>query len=156
MFSCTNNTDTNTGNNENDSATNVHAGAVDTIARSSIALQSGCFEMIRKRDTATLSLQIQDTIISGQLNYRWAEKDHNTGTIKGVVRDSLLIADYTFESEGLTSVREVVFKLRGDTILQGFGELGEQNKKVVFTRRDQLQYDSAAPFIKANCQELRQ
>jgi hypothetical protein len=140
--------------NGNDSTTGVHAGATDTIVRSTIGLQDGCYEMIMKRDTATLSLHIQDTTISGDLNYRWAEKDHNKGTIRGYVRDSLLIADYTFESEGLTSVREVVFKLKGDTLLQGVGELTEQNGKIIFKQKDQLQYDKTFPFIKVDCQQL--
>jgi len=138
----------------NDSTTGAHAGAADTIVHSTIALQNGCYEMIMKRDTATLSLQIQDTTIAGDLNFRWAEKDHNKGTIKGSIRDSLLVADYTFESEGLTSVREVVFKLQGDTIFQGFGELIEQNGKVIFKQRDQLQFNTAFPFIKVDCEHL--
>lgn len=138
----------------NDSTTGVHAGATDTIARSSIALQEGCYAMFMKRDTATLSLHIQDTIVTGDLHYRWAEKDHNIGTIKGYVRDSLLMADYTFESEGLTSVREVVFKLKGDTLLQGVGQLTEQNGKIIFTHKDQLQYDKMVPFVKMDCQQL--
>jgi hypothetical protein len=140
-------------NKDNDSTTNVHAGADDTVVRSSIALRTGCYEMILKRDTATLSLQVQDTVISGDLNYRWAEKDHNRGSIKGYVQDSLLIADYTFESEGLTSVREVVFKLQGDTLLQGFGELKEQNGKTILTQKNQLKFDTAHPFIKVDCKK---
>ena len=151
---CNDNATTASETNDNDTTTGAHAGATDTITRSSIALQEGCYQMIMKRDTATLSLQIQDSTISGNLNYRWAEKDHNKGTIKGFVRDSLLIADYTFESEGLTSVREVVFKLRGDTLLQGTGELTEQNGKTIFKQKDQLQYDKTAPFIRVTCQQV--
>jgi hypothetical protein len=149
------------GNNEaadnslgNDSTTGVHAGASDTIVHSTIALQDGCYEMIMKRDTATLTLQIQDTTIVGDLNFRWAEKDHNKGRINGYIKDSLLIADYTFESEGMTSIREIVFKLQGDTLLQGFGELEEQNGKVLFKQKEQLQYNMDFPFIKVDCAHL--
>ena len=152
LWACNDNATPESENTDNDSTTGAHAGATDTITRSSIALQDGCYEMIMKRDTATLSLHIQDTIITGDLNYRWAEKDHNKGSIRGVVRDSLLIADYTFESEGLTSVREVVFKLKDGTLLQGFGELTEQNGKIIFKQKDQLQYDNTYPFIKVDCQ----
>ena len=154
VWACNDNSTPEAANNDNDSTTGAHAVATDTVNRSSIALQSGCYTMINKRDTATLSLQLQDTLVLGDLNYRWAEKDHNKGTIKGHVRDSLLIADYTFESEGLTSVREVVFKLRGDTLLQGHGELTEQNGKIAFKQKEQLQYDNSFPFIKVNCQLL--
>lgn len=152
---CTSNTSPEDANSENDTTTGVHAGATDTIIRSQIALQEGCYTVIRKGDTATLDLQIQDSVITGQLNYRWAEKDNNSGTIWGIVRDSLLIADYTFQSEGLSSVREVVFKLKGDTLLQGYGELTEQGNKVLFKEKDRLQYDTSFPFIKVDCQMLR-
>lgn len=154
FWACNDNSKPNADNNNIDSTTGVHAGATDTIVRSSIALKDGCYEMIMKRDTATLSLHIQDTAVSGNLNYRWAEKDHNKGTIKGYIRDSLLIADYTFESEGITSVREAVFKLKGDTLFQGVGELTEQNGKIIFKQKDQLQYDKTFPFIRVDCQQL--
>jgi len=151
LWACNGNTNE-VADNGNDSTTGVHAGATETIAHSSIALQNGCYEMIMKHDTATLALQIQDTLVSGDLNYRWADRDHNKGTIKGYVQDSLLIAEYTFESEGLISVREVVFKLKGDTLLQGFGDLTEQDGKIIFKQRDQLQYNGTFPFIRVNCQ----
>lgn len=154
FVACNTNTTAENNNTDNDSTIGIHAGATDTISRSSIALQDGCFEMIMKRDTATLSLRVQDTLIQGELNYRWAEKDHNKGTINGTVQDSFLIADYTFESEGLTSVRKVVFKLKGDTLLQGYGELSEQNGKTVFTQIERLQFDTAFPFVRVNCQQL--
>ena len=72
------------------------------------------------------------------------------------MQDSLLIADYTFESEGMTSVREVVFKLQGDTLLQGYGERTDQNGKIVFKQKEKLQYDKTFPFIKVACQQRHQ
>lgn len=156
FVACNNESSNQANSHNNDSITSIHAGAIDTVAHSSIALREGCYKMVLKRDTATLSLHLQDTAVMGNLNYRWAEKDNNTGTIKGYVQDSLLIADYTFESEGLTSVREVVFKLKGDTLIQGFGELGEQNGKMILTQKNKLQFDTGQPFIKVACTQLSQ
>lgn len=154
LLACNSETSNQANNHYNDSTTNVHAGATDTITRSSITLMDGCYALFTKKDTATLSLQIQGAAVTGRLNYRWAEKDHNTGTIKGHLQDSLLVADYTYESEGLTSVREVVFKLKGDTLLQGFGETSEQNGKMILYQKNKLQFDTNLPFIKTNCQQL--
>jgi len=154
IYSCTNNESHNLLNEVNDSNAGVHAGATDTIVKSTIALQDGCYEMTMKRDTASLHLTIQDTTITGKLNYRWHDKDHNTGTIKGFLKDSLIIADYTFESEGMTSVREVVFKLKGDTLIQGFGDLEEQEGKIIFTNRERLQFMNENPFLKVNCNRI--
>lgn len=154
FWACNDNATPAEQHNNNDSTTGVHAGATDTIIHSRIALQEGCYQMIMKRDTATLSIHIQDTVVTGDLSYHWAEKDHNNGSIKGHIKDSLLVADYTFESEGLTSVREVIFKLKGDTLYPGFGALTEQNGKIVFKQKEQLQYDQTFPFIKVDCQQL--
>jgi hypothetical protein len=89
--------------------------------------------------------------VSGTLRYDWHEKDHNSGTIKGVLRNNSIYADYTFESEGMTSVREVVFKIQDTVLLQGFGALTEENGKIIFQHRDSLQFDTIHPFLKIMC-----
>lgn len=114
---------------------------------------AGCYEMTIKRDTAFLSLKVEDTLVSGKLRYDWHEKDGNVGTIKGVLRDSLIIADYTFGSEGLISNREVIFKIEDETLLQGFGELVERNGGYMFQDRSQLQFMKSTPFVKIDCPE---
>lgn len=130
----------------------VHAGAQDTIITGAKPLVlEGCYEMIIEHDTATLQLNVRDTVVTGSLVYDWHEKDRNRGRLQGVVRHGRILADYTFESEGLTSVREVAFRIQDSTLLPGNGELSEQNGKVVFTNPDQLHYDSVHPFLKIPC-----
>lgn len=130
----------------------VHAGAADTIVTGAkpFAL-AGCYEMTLKKDSAFMHLQLQDSIVSGTLNFIFFEKDRNTGTFKGVLRGDRIIADYTFQSEGVTSVREIVFKIKDTTLVQGFGELKEEGGKLVFENLDDLQYQLANPFIKTDC-----
>jgi len=150
VYGCTNETE---GESSSIDTAGAHAGASNTGTLSTVALRTGCYEMVMKRDTATLQLHVADTIITGRLDYNWHEKDHNTGTIRGYLQDSLIVADYTFESEGMTSVREVIFKLQGNTLLQGFGELKEENGKIVFTDKNMLQFTNANPFFKVNCKQ---
>jgi len=104
-----------------------------------------------KQDTARLQLLIKDSIITGHLNYNWHEKDNNTGTIKGVIRDSLLLADYTFQSEGMISVREIIFKIAPGKFQQAIGKMEEKDNKQVFKRPLQLKYDSNLIFFKTLC-----
>lgn len=134
-------------------ADGVHGNAPQTTGGFSdrLVVLEGCYEMTLKRDTATLSLHLQDSIVTGNLRYNWYEKDDNTGTIKGVLRDSLIFADYTFESEGLTSVREVIFKIQEDGLLQASGELEDRNGKIVFRNPSSLQYTYSSPFVKVAC-----
>lgn len=131
----------------------VHAGAdaVTGFAEGSPFAVSGCYRMTQKRDTALLNLQVTDTLVSGDLVYHWNTRDGNKGTLKGVLRDSLILADYTFQSEGMTSVREVIFKIKDSTLVQAFGELVPGKEKVSFRNRNTLQYLEKTPFLKISC-----
>lgn len=131
----------------------VHATADPVVGFAEAApfVLEGCYEMTMQRDTATLSLQVSDTLVTGTLVYRWYARDGNTGTIKGVLRDSLVVADYTFQSEGLTSVREVIFRIQDTTLVQAYGDLANRGHKIVFARPDSLQYTTDHPFVKVPC-----
>jgi hypothetical protein len=129
-----------------------HNNPTDTIVTTEKPVQlSGCYEMLMKRDTATLKIDLADSTVTGQLDYHFFEKDSNSGTIKGVVRNGYIYAEYHFMSEGTTSVREVVFKIVDDTLIQGFGDLKEQNGRLIFTDKNTLQYQHATPFLKVPC-----
>lgn len=134
------------------SSQTIHTNVTDTVVTGAKPMVlSGCYQMILKRDTATLHLTVKDTTVTGDLRYHWYEKDSNTGTLNGVLRNDRILADYTFQSEGVTSVREVVFKIQDSVLLQGFGELTEQKGKVVFQDLNKLQFLTANPFFKIAC-----
>ena len=133
----------------------VHAGAAGTTGTINTNAQpfalAGCYEMTMKKDSAFMQLQLEDSVVSGTLNFHFFEKDRNTGTFKGVLRGDRILADYTFQSEGVTSVREIVFKIKDTMLLHGFGELKEEGGKLVFENVDAVQYQMANPFIKTDC-----
>jgi hypothetical protein len=130
----------------------IHTNTKDTIVTNVEPFNiNGCYEMTIKRDTAKLNLTVKDTTVTGTLAYKWFEKDNNTGTIKGVLRNNIIVADYTFHSEGTTSVREVIFKIQNGTILQASGDITQQDNKIIFTDKNNLQYNEIYPFIKVRC-----
>src|SRR5690349_15325800 len=113
---------------------------------------AGCYRMVIKNDTATLSLNADGDKVTGSLNYNWFERDDNTGTFTGLIQnDTLIVADYTFQSEGVTSVRQVVFKIRDTTLLQGYGEIQTRNDTALFRDVNLVIFDTKNPFIKG-CQ----
>lgn len=87
--------------------------------------------------------------ITGTLIYGLAEKDSNKGTIKGKVENNILIADYTFYSEGTASTRQVAFKLEGDKLVEGYGELTQDGTH--FKDTSKLNFDSKMPLTKIDC-----
>ena len=110
-----------------------------------------CYQYINKRDTATLSFKQDDHTISGSLGYNLYEKDRNAGTISGVVKGDTIVADYTFQSEGKSSVREVVWLKKGETLVEGFGEVQDVNGKTKFKAINKLTFTDAMVFTKTTC-----
>ena len=155
FVSCGNSSESTVAMDDSAKESSVHAGAdpVTGFATGKPFVLAGCYEMIFKKDTATLSLEVKDTLLSGNLAYHLWERDRNTGTIKGKLQDSLIIVDYTFRSEGVTSVREVIFKIKDSTLVQAFGDIEERQNKIVFRDPASLQYMDQNPFVKVACKE---
>lgn len=134
------------------SSQTIHTNISDAVVTNKQPVMlNGCYQMAQKRDTATLSLALKDSTITGNLQYNLYQKDRNIGSLKGVLRGNTIYADYRFQSEGTTSVREVVFKIQDSVLLQGFGELTEKNGKVVFKNKENLQFQTTNPFHKVAC-----
>jgi hypothetical protein len=130
----------------------VHANANDTINRyATLSNINGCYEMVMNRDTALLELSMTGNNITGYLVYNLFEKDKNEGQLRGEIKDSLIYADYTFLSEGATSVREIIFKIYGNNLIPAYGDLEDDNGKIKFSDHNQLQYLNHNPFIKIEC-----
>ncbi|MEP6700924.1 MAG: hypothetical protein ABJA85_06400, partial [Bacteroidota bacterium] len=64
----------------------------------------------------------------------------NSGIIRGQMRGNLLIADYSFSSEGFPSSRPVAFKKVGEDFVEGFGETEGKNGYFVFKNADSLDF----------------
>jgi hypothetical protein len=84
--------------------------------------------------------------IKGFLTYELAEKDKNSGKFSGKFEDGILIGKYTFKSEGKESVREVAFKVDGDKLIEGYGELNEDG--TAFKDASNLNFTSKMPLTK--------
>lgn len=102
----------------------------------------GCYSYSKNNDLISLSIKDSTGIIIGNLAYNIYEKDRNTGTISGKMKGDTLIADYTFQSEGSESVRQVAFLRAGNKFLEGYGEVEEKNGKTVFKNTKSLTFEN--------------
>lgn len=134
------------------SSTTSEAEETATIAAPEIE-RSYCFVGAVGQDTVLLTFMLDGAIVTGDLAYNFYEKDRNTGTIEGELRGDTLFADYTFESEGLESVREVVFLKQDDNWVEGYGDMEEQNGKMVFTTPSSLTFGDGFILTKQECEE---
>lgn len=113
--------------------------------------QPTCYTYIKGKDTATLSLLFSGEVATGALDYKWFEKDKSAGNIVGELRGDTLIVDYTFKSEGATSVRQVAFLKKGDHYLEGFAAVVQKDGKTEFTDLSQLDFSNGLAFTPSPC-----
>ena len=113
--------------------------------------EQSCYTYIKNRDTAKLTLITTGIVSTGELAYKWFEKDRNMGSIEGEMRGDTLVADYTFNSEGKQSVRQVVFLKKGNQFLEGFGEVEEKDGKMQFKDLKRVDFSKPIVFEKVAC-----
>jgi hypothetical protein len=111
-----------------------------------------CYQYANQSDTVTLKLIHVGENITGTLVYQFKEKDSNKGTIQGSMRNDLLLADYTFMSEGIQSTRQVAFKQSGNTFIEGYGESVDENGTMKFKNLDSLNFSSSIKLQEIACQ----
>ncbi|MDP5199950.1 hypothetical protein [Flavobacterium sp. DG2-3] len=89
--------------------------------------------------------------VNGTLSYNLVGKDKNEGSLIGNMKGDTLVADYTFNSEGVSSVREVVFLQKDGTFIEGYGDVVEANNKVSFKDKSKLKFDQKNTLVKVDC-----
>jgi hypothetical protein len=112
-----------------------------------------CYANFKNKDKVLISFTVMDSLVTGDLAYRYYEKDENKGTVNGIMRGDTIIAEYTFESEGIMSVREVVFLKKGNTLVEGFGDVEDSKGKMIFKDLSTLTFDNSVVLEKINCEK---
>lgn len=112
---------------------------------------SQCYLYQTEKDTVTLNIVLNGDQITGMLSYQFYEKDANRGSISGIFKGDTLIADYTFKSEGVESVRQVVFLKTDEGLEEGFGESVEVDGKSKFKDINSLKFSENLSLKKTSC-----
>lgn len=119
-----------------------------------IAEPSGdqCYAFANDSSNVVLSFNVNShQEVNGKLNYKLYGKDKNEGTLIGNMKGDTLIGDYTFMSEGVSSVREVAFLQRENTLIEGYGDVAEANGKMIFKDKKKLKFDPKMVLTKVDC-----
>lgn len=111
-----------------------------------------CYQYSKDSSTIRLNLFIKDDRVTGNLTYDYYQKDKSQGTIKGELKSDTLFADYTFMSEGIESVREVVFLKTVNGWVEGYGEIDDKAGKVFFKDKHKITFDNNAILKEVPCQ----
>ncbi len=129
-------------------STAVSSPKSETITTGSV---EQCYALMTAGDTVRLNLNQQGSEVTGTLFIRLTGKDSNTGTLRGQMRGDTLRANYTFQSEGVESTREVAFLAKDGGFVEGYGDVQEQNGMMVFTPGTTLTFGTNRTLTKTNC-----
>lgn len=112
-----------------------------------------CYRLVLKKDTISMTLKIKGKqLSSGKLSYKFFEKDKSEGTLIGEIKGDTLFADYTFMSEGISSVRQLAFLKKGNDYIEGHGDIVDKNKgKGTLKDTKPLQFDGTVVLTKVDC-----
>ncbi|AFD05592.1 hypothetical protein [Solitalea canadensis] len=111
-----------------------------------------CYSYTQNKDNVFLNFKMSDdSLILGKLNYHFHEKDSNDGIVQGQMRGDTLFLDYIFTSEGVETVREVVFLKKGEDFVEGYGDAEEKNGRMVFKNTSKLDFNNSILLKHVDC-----
>ncbi len=116
-----------------------------------VTAQKDCYVFEKNGSKINLQLEQNGTEANGILTYSLAEKDSNKGTLKGKIENNILIANYTFQSEGTESTRQVAFQFKDNQWIEGYGDMNEEGTH--FKDVSQIKFTSSMPLSKTDCTE---
>lgn len=131
--------------------TAVIAQASDVELEIPAAPTKTCYQYIKDKDTATMTLNMTGKKGSGDLAYHWFQRDKNFGTFEGEFHGDTLIANYNFTAEGKQSMQQVVFLKRGETLIEGVGEVKIDGGNTLYRDLSMLTFEDTTVFAKVNC-----
>ena len=112
---------------------------------------NGCYEMIISSDTAFMKIEQNSDVLNGILKYKRKDKDSNKGNISLTKKGNRAEGYYTFQSEGKTSVRQIVFKISNNSLAEGYGNIEMKNDTAFFKYPHALNFEEKHTFNKINC-----
>lgn len=105
----------------------------------------GCYIARLAKDVYTLTILSQSgESFEGKLSFKNFEKDSSSGTYKGTYKNGILLGDYSFNSEGMDSVIEVIFKKLENGFVRGYGDMMEEGTR--FADLNKITYDASYVF----------
>jgi len=125
-------------------ACNSKSGAQKTESTSTATTKES-YEYINNKDTITLNYTANGNIIIGTLKSILAGSTRSVGTLEGTIKGDTIIADYTMDAahQEKTAVRQVAFLKKNGKLLEGYGETGDKDGKIVFTNISHLKFVDA-------------
>ncbi len=118
------------------------------VTQNSIA---GCYVMHSGKDVYILIVESEEgKNVTGKVSFNNFEKDSSSGSFTGKFDGTILLGNYSFDSEGMHSNRQLVFKLVDGNLIEGFGDVKFEGGKEVFKDISAVTYNPQFTFGKSS------
>jgi len=106
----------------------------------------GCYIARLAKDLYTMTILSQSgESFEGKLSFKNFEKDSSSGTFNGTYKNGILLGDYSFNSEGMASVMQVIFKKLENGFVRGYGDTIQEGTR--FADINKIDYDSSYSYV---------
>ncbi|WP_346237720.1 hypothetical protein ABDK00_001405 [Niabella insulamsoli] len=109
-----------------------------------------CYVFIAQKDTYALKLAFTDEAVKGTAVYKNHEKDSSHGDVEGAISGDIIHLWYSFNSEGMKSVRELFFKRTGEGLVTGVAEEQTKADSAFVADKDAVRYEGPT-YKPADC-----
>ena len=113
-----------------------------------------CYMANTGKDSVFISLDDNLGTITGKLRYKNFEKDSSFGDVIGSKSGDTLKLNYIFQSEGMTSDREIYFLQKGGNLIEGIGDHKVEGNKDSYANPSKLKYEGGHVLKAADCKNF--
>lgn len=112
----------------------------------------GCYVATLGPDIYSLNISSQDDdMVEGSLVFNNFQIDSSSGSFIGTYQNDILFGNYSFQSEGMNSDMQVIFKKTENGFLRGYGEV-DLESGTTFSNLDEINFDDGYEFILTNAE----
>jgi hypothetical protein len=114
-----------------------------------------CYLQVTGRDTVLLQLQKTGDSLSGSMRFDNYQKDSSHGTVSGHSTGDTLVLWYSFFSEGMHSVVEIVLKRQGNDLVRGMGDITNRGDTALFQNQKNINFDPKQTLFRIECAQQK-
>lgn len=124
----------------------------ESVADSTLATTTGCYMHVTGNDT--LFAQIDDNLgtVTGKLHYKNFQKDSSFGDLLGSSIGDTVKVDYTFQSEGVISTREIWFLKKDGKLYEGIGDFDKSGER--YANYKKIKFEDGHVLSAVNCNTI--
>ena len=118
------------------------------------AIPHTCYSEAIGKDSVFVMLDDNLGTITGKMYYKNFEKDSSFGDVIGSKNGDTLKLNYTFQSEGMTSEREIYFLQKDGNLIEGIGDHKVEGNKDSYVNASKLKYEGGHILKQADCKNF--